>query len=61
MLLDPTVPASLLNVLELVRGCFTAPTFRIFAALVAGLIAQTGRSTVTRVRQLRAGSGHAIG
>jgi hypothetical protein len=47
MLLDPTVPASLLNVLEMVRGCFTAPTFRTFAALITGLIAQTGRSTVT--------------
>jgi SRSO17 transposase len=49
MLPDPTVPASLLNVLELVRGCFTAPTFRTFAALVTGLIAQTGRSTVTGI------------
>ncbi|MEV6735810.1 GNAT family N-acetyltransferase [Streptomyces sp. NPDC051104] len=49
MLLDPTVPASLLNVLEMVRGCFTAPTFRTFAALVTGLIAQTGRSTVTGI------------
>jgi hypothetical protein len=47
MLPEPTVPASLLAVLELVRGSFTTPTFRTFAALVAGLIAQTGRSTVT--------------
>ncbi|MEF9907138.1 IS701 family transposase [Streptomyces sp. P9-A2] len=47
MLPDPTVPASPLAVLELVRGCFTAPTFRTFAALVTGLIAQTGRCTVT--------------
>ncbi|MFE5587143.1 transposase [Kitasatospora sp. NPDC056531] len=47
MLPDPTVPASLLAVLELVRGCFTAPTFQTFAALVTGLIAQTGRCTVT--------------
>lgn len=47
MLPDPTVPASLLAVLELVRGNFTAPTFRTFAALVTGLIAQTGRCTVT--------------
>ncbi|MEU1569520.1 transposase [Streptomyces mirabilis] len=47
MLPDPTVPASLLAVLELVRGNFTTPTFRTFAALVMGLIAQTGRCTVT--------------
>ncbi|WP_438289547.1 IS701 family transposase [Streptomyces sp. HUAS TT7] len=39
MLLDPTVPASL-------RGCFTYPAFHPFAALVTGLIAQTGQSTV---------------
>jgi hypothetical protein len=47
MLPDPTVPASLLAVLELLRGCFTGPTFRTFAALVTGLITQTGRCTVT--------------
>jgi hypothetical protein len=47
MLPDPTVPASLLAVLELLRGNFTKPTFRTFAALVTGLIAQTGRCTVT--------------
>ncbi|WP_326614460.1 hypothetical protein OG949_39960 [Streptomyces scopuliridis] len=32
--------------LELVRGSFTAPSFRTFAALVTGLIAQTGWGTV---------------
>ncbi|MDJ0347641.1 transposase [Streptomyces sp. H10-C2] len=47
MLPDPTVPASLLAVLGLLRGCFTAPTFTTFAALVTGLVAQTGRGTVT--------------
>lgn len=47
MLPDPTVPASLLAVLELLRGCFTGPAIRTFASLVTGLIAQTGRSTVT--------------
>jgi hypothetical protein len=47
MLPDPTVPASLLAVLELLRGCFTAPTFTTFSSLVTGLIAQTGRCTVT--------------
>ncbi|MEV6956654.1 hypothetical protein [Streptomyces sp. NPDC051183] len=47
MLPDPTVPTSLLAVLELVRGNFTTPTFHTFVALVTGLIAQTGRCTVT--------------
>jgi hypothetical protein len=47
MLPDPTVPASLLAVLDFLRGCFTYPTFQTFAALVTGLIATTGRGTVT--------------
>ncbi|MEV7233946.1 transposase [Streptomyces sp. NPDC051020] len=47
MLPDPTVPTSLLAVLELVGGSFTTPTFRTFVALVTGLTAQTGRGTVT--------------
>ncbi|MBD0694128.1 hypothetical protein [Streptomyces sp. CBMA123] len=47
MLPDPTVPASLLAVLQLLRGCFTTPTFTTFAALVTGLIAQTRKCTVT--------------
>ncbi|MFD7713732.1 transposase, partial [Streptomyces sp. NPDC059786] len=33
--------------LEKLKGCFTAPTFRTFALLVVGLIAQTGRRSVT--------------
>ncbi|MEU7258580.1 transposase [Streptomyces rimosus] len=47
MLPDPTVPASLLAGLSQLRGCFTAPSFVTFTALVTGLIAQTGRRTVT--------------
>ncbi|MDX3228916.1 transposase [Streptomyces sp. ME19-01-6] len=47
MLPDSTVPASLLAVLAFLRGCFTTPAFTTFAALVTGLIAQTGRGTVT--------------
>ncbi|MEU0820195.1 transposase [Streptomyces mirabilis] len=47
MLPDSTVPASLLAVLTFLRGCFTTPTFTTFTALVTGLIAQTGRGTVT--------------
>ena len=42
MLPDPTVPASLLAVLELVRGSFTTPTFRTFTALVTGLMGRPG-------------------
>ncbi|MBR7827910.1 transposase [Actinospica sp. MGRD01-02] len=42
-----TLPASLLAVLENLRGSFTAPTFATFAAMVTGLIAQTGKGTVT--------------
>ncbi|MFD7057023.1 transposase [Streptomyces mirabilis] len=47
MLPDSTVPASPLAVLTFLRGCFTTPTFTTFTALVTGLIAQTGRGTVT--------------
>jgi hypothetical protein len=48
MLPDPSVslPPSLMAVLSLFAGCFTAPTFRTFCALAAGLAAQTGRRTV---------------
>jgi DDE superfamily endonuclease len=42
-----TVPASLLAVLEIFRTCFTTPSFTTFTALVTGMIAQTGRRTVT--------------
>ncbi len=46
MLPGPTVPACLLALLGVFRGCFTAPTFETFTALVIGLVAQTGRRTV---------------
>jgi hypothetical protein len=48
MLSDATlpVPASLMAVLTLFSGCFTAPSFRTFCALVAGLAGQTGRRTI---------------
>ncbi len=48
MLPDPSVslPPSLMAVLSWFAGCFTAPTFRTFCALTAGLAAQTGRRTV---------------
>jgi hypothetical protein len=46
MLPPMTVPPSLLGLLQVARPCFTAPTFRTFAALVTGLIVQTRRRTV---------------
>jgi hypothetical protein len=47
MLQFETVPASLSALLVVLRPCFTAPSFRTFAALVAGMVAQPGRRTVT--------------
>jgi SRSO17 transposase len=46
MLQLETLPASLVGLLWVFRPCFTAPTFRTFAALAAGLLAQPGRRTV---------------
>jgi hypothetical protein len=46
MLPGLTLPASLAVLLETFRSCFTAPSFGTFQALVAGLVAQTGRRTV---------------
>lgn len=40
------VPDSLAGLLGRFRGCFTAPTFATFCALMCGLVCQTGRSTV---------------
>lgn len=47
MLPDLTLPASLLAVLENLRGSFTAPSFATFVAMVTGLIAKSGKGTVT--------------
>jgi DDE superfamily endonuclease len=41
------LPRSLGDLLACFQGCFTAPTFRTFTALVAGFLAQPGRRTVT--------------
>src|SRR5882757_1663988 len=46
MLAEPTVPPSLLALLEML-GTFTSPSLRTFAALVTGMIATTGKRTVT--------------
>ncbi|WP_343308446.1 transposase, partial [Streptomyces sp. SID5770] len=42
-----TLPASLLLVLEITRPCFTRHSYQTFCHLVAGMVAQTGRRTVT--------------
>ena len=47
MLPDPTLPAWLPAVLQNLRWAFTAPSFATFAALTAGLVANTGKGTVT--------------
>ena len=47
MLQVQTLPASLMVLLAVLRPCFTGPSFATFASLVAGMIAQPGRRTVT--------------
>jgi SRSO17 transposase len=47
MLPVPTLPMSLLAVLENLRWVFTAPSFATFTALATGLITNTGKGTVT--------------
>lgn len=46
MLPDPSLPASLSGLLSALAGCFTAPTFRVFCALLVGLVGATSRRTV---------------
>src|SRR5215469_213715 len=46
MLPDVTLPASLALLLGALRPCFTAPSFRTFCGLAAGLAAQPRRRTV---------------
>ena len=46
MLQLESLPATVSGLLTLFRECFSAPTFRTFAALLTGLIAQPGRRTV---------------
>ena len=41
-----SLPASLAVVLSSLAGCFTAPTFATFAAMVVGLVGRTSRRTV---------------
>jgi SRSO17 transposase len=51
MLQFETLPSSLAGLLWAFRWCFTGPSFATFAALVAGLVAQPGRRTVTGMLQ----------
>jgi len=46
-----TVPPSLLVVLEVLRPCFTAPSFATLAALVTGALSASGARTVTGMWQ----------
>jgi len=40
-------PRSLADLLAGFRPCFTTPTFRVFQAMVCGLVARPGLRTVT--------------
>jgi DDE superfamily endonuclease len=42
----PVIPASLAQVLAVLRSCFTAPSFTTFTALTTGMLAQPGTHTV---------------
>ena len=46
MLPELTLPASLMLLLGALRPCFTAPSFRTFCGLAAGLAGQVQRRTV---------------
>lgn len=46
MLPAPTLPGSLAELLDALRPCFTAPSFRTFRGLAAGLAGQPRRRTV---------------
>jgi DDE superfamily endonuclease len=47
----PALPSSLTAILSLLRPAFTAPTFQIFEALLAGLLGRVGEHTVTGMWQ----------
>ena len=46
MLPGVSLPVSLTGLLAVFAGCFTAPTYRTFAALVTGFVRQTAAHTV---------------
>jgi hypothetical protein len=47
MLAGSTLPVSLLAVAQVLRGCFTAPSFEAFTHLLAGMVVTRGPRTVT--------------
>lgn len=47
MLAGSTLPVSLLAVVQVVRCCFTAPSFEVFTHLLAGMVTTRGPRTVT--------------
>lgn len=47
MLAASTLPVSLLAVAQVLRGCFTAPSFEAFTHLLAGMVVARGPRTVT--------------
>ena len=47
MLAGSTLPVSLLAVAQIVRCCFTAPSFEAFTQLLAGMVVTRGPRTVT--------------
>ena len=59
MLQLSTLPSSFAGLLATLRPCFTAPSFRMFTALVVGLIGQPGRRTITGMLT-GAGLAHAV-
>jgi len=54
-----TVPPSLLIVLEVLRPCFTAPSFATFSVLVTGALSASGARTVTGMWQAAGLAGRA--
>lgn len=54
-----TVPPSLLMVVEVLRPCFTAPSFATMSALVTGALSASGPRTVTGMWQAAGLAGQA--
>ena len=48
---DPSIPITVLAILESFRGCFTRPSFENFVALVGGWVLCQGRHSISRVVQ----------
>lgn len=48
---NPSIPSTLLTILESFRGCFTRPSFANFVALATGWILCQGRHSISRIVQ----------